>query len=892
MKQIILLLTCSIAAITGFAQKSLRIADSLLVNADYEKTVVYVDQTINESNDTASALLQNKKAEALIHLGKFDEASDLFNSILQKNISAFVGAVTKTNLGFLKLNQGRGDLALQLLREALNDFERAKESNSIEASIALAHLGQVYKSTGKHEQAEEQLQMALTYRLNKLKPDDELIAATYNDLGIVYTNVDNDKALTYYEKALAIYEKIHGKEHPKIAIANINIGINYQLLELYGDAVNNFENALKIWNKIYPKAHPQKAFVLLNLGDTYMKMRDLKAATGYYERALRMFQESYGMKHPEVAGVYTAIGNIELSENKFDKALQSYQKSLQANVAGFANDDVSVNPSLRDFYHGNKLLYSLLYKARAFEERHLEKTLKFSDLMSALKTLQVSDTLIDKLRQQSTNENDKIALGVIANEVYADGVRIAYESAQKAFHKKEFLELTFYFAEKSKSAALLEAISDSDAKSFAGIPNDLLEEEKGLKTAIALTAQKLSQKPTPDEEKYLRETAFNLNRQYETFVKNLEQRYPSYFNLKFNSASPSSKDLQNLLDDKTAILSYFIDDDERNSRLYIFYVTRDKYTITEQALPKQFDKNITAFRNAIYFNEIQTYKKSARTLYTLLIPKGIPFKIKDLVILPTGRLGVIPFEALLTRQSDSEYKTLEYLVNRFGVRYEFSAGLILQKSKQRKNESSSIFLCAPVTFPEKERLNDLPGTESEVKEISQLFASKNFKNAVYTREKADENLIKSEGLKNYSVVHFATHGVVDENDPERSRIFFQINSSSEDGNLFAGEIYNLELDANLVTLSACQTGLGKISKGEGVIGLSRALVYAGAKNIIVSFWSVADQSTADLMKDFYQKMLESKSGYSQNLRQAKLQMIRSENYAAPYYWAPFILIGF
>ena len=134
--------------------------------------------------------------------------------------------------------------------------------------------------------------------------------------------------------------------------------------------------------------------------------------------------------------------------------------------------------------------------------------------------------------------------------------------------------------------------------------------------------------------------------------------------------------------------------------------------------------------------------------------------------------------------------------------------------------------------------------------------------------------------------------MVDEKDPELSRIFLQNSSQTEDGNLFAGEIYNLELEANLVTLSACQTGLGKISKGEGVIGLSRALVYAGAKNIIVSFWSVADQSTADLMRDFYQKMLESKSGYSQNLRQAKLQMIRSENFSAPYYWAPFILIGF
>jgi CHAT domain-containing protein/predicted negative regulator of RcsB-dependent stress response len=875
---------------SGFAQKEVRIADSLIINAEYEKALAYVDKAEDRNDPTLFALLQNKKAQTLTHLGKLEEAEALLKSLLEKNASAFISGITKTNLGFLFFNQGRNDLALESLQQAMQHFEEANASTSIEASMTLAHLGQIYKSTGKHEQAEEQLQMALTYRLAKLKPDDELIAASYNDLGIVYTNVDNDKALTYYEKALAIYERIHGKEHLKIALSNINIGINYQLLQLYGDAVNNFENALRILEKVYPQPHPQKAFVLYNLGDVYKSMKNVNAATGYYEKALKMFQESYGAKHPEVARVYNAIGNIELAANRFDKALFNYQKALQSNISDFTNDDIDVNPPLKTFYHGYVLLYTLMFKAQAYEARHLGKTLKFSDLTRALRTLQLCDTLIDKLRQQSTNENDKMALGAIANEVYADGVRVAYEAAQKALHKKEPLEQAFYFAEKSKSAALLDAISDSDAKSFAGIPADLLNEEKDLKASIALIAQKLSQKPTHEEEKYLRETAFNLNRQYESFVKTLESKYPQYFNLKFNAASPSIRDVQSLLNDNTAVLSYFID--EKNSRLYIFKITSDQYKLTEQGLPADFDKFITAFRNGIYFNEIQTYNRSGQTLGKLLIPKGISKNVTDLVILPTGRLGIIPFEALLMTKSEFDYTNLPYLLKRFSVRYEFSAGLLLQKSKQPKNQESSIFLCAPVNFPEKEKLNDLPGTESEVQEISQLFASRNLKNAVYTRDKADEQLVKSDGLKNFSVLHFATHGVVDERDPELSRIFLQNSSQAEDGNLFAGEIYNLELDANLVTLSACQTGLGKISKGEGVIGLSRALVYAGAKNIIVSFWSVADESTAELMKDFYKNLLETKTSYSQNLRAAKLGLIRSANYSAPYYWAPFILVGF
>lgn len=892
MKKIALFSFLSALCISLSAQNTLDVVDSLIINAQYQKAIDVIDQYRGPAFDTQAALLKNKKAEACIHLGNFDLAEKILESVKLESTTDFLQGVANTNLGFLYINQGRNDLALESLQQALSDFEKANASNSIEAALTLAHLGQYYKSTGKHEQAEEQLQMSLAFRLAKLKPDHELIAASYNDLGIVYTGIDNDKALSYYEKALAIYEKIHGKEHPKIAIANINIGIIYREMELYGDANNNFENALKIWDKIYPQAHPQKGFVLFNLAETYRKMRNTKAAKGYYERSLKMFQDSYGNRHPEVARVFNAIGVLDLDENKFDDAINHYQQALIANTVDFTSSEETINPGLKNFYHGYVLLYSLKGKALALEERHLGKTLKFSDLTLSLKTLQVCDTLIDKLRQRSTNENDKIALGVIASEVYADGVRIAYEASVKAFKKKEYLALAFYFAEKSKSAALLESISDSDAKSFAGIPSQLLEEEKSLKTAIALTAQKLSQKPTEEEEKYLRETAFNLNRQYLAFVKNLEVQYPQYFNLKFNSASPSIKEVQTLLDDKTALLSYFID--EQNSRLYIFSISKNKFRITEQNLPADFDKLITAFRNGIYFNEIRAYSRSATKLSKILIPKGISSGIKELVIVPTGRLGIIPFEALLTKKLSSEvkYDALPYLLNRFTVRYEFSAGLLLQKSKQPKTETASIFLCAPVTFPEKEKLVDLPGTENEVKEISQLFASKNFNNAVFTGSQADEHLIKSDGLKKYNVLHFATHGVVDENDPELSRIFLQNSSDAEDGNLYAGEIYNLELDANLVTLSACQTGLGKISKGEGVIGLSRALVYAGAKNIIVSFWSVADQSTAELMKDFYKRLLETNSGYSENLRAAKMSLIKNKIYSDPYYWAPFILIGF
>jgi CHAT domain-containing protein/uncharacterized protein HemY len=885
-------------SLPGFSQQEeLSKIDALLLDSRYEDAIHLIEASLGQSKN--STLLTIKKTEALIRLGKLTEAETILKKLnADEGQNPYHQALIEMNYGALYQNQGRNDLAIEKFQKALNDLEKDNRSTSLEAAETLAYLGNVYRSTGKYVQAEEQLQHALSIREEKLPETHELIAASYNDLGLVYTQLNVDKAFEYYEKALEMYQKLHGNDHPKIAIANTNLGYLYHGEKLYGDAVNYYESALKTWEKIYAQPHPNKAIVLMNLGQTYSSMGNQKAALEFYEKARAMYESSQGKKHPDLAYVYNLLGNELKVQNKFDDALRNYQKALIANIPNFNNENIAVNPRVTIYYNGTQLLYSLMYKAQALEEKYHGASLKDSDLEAGIKTLQVADSLIDRLRQQTTNESDKITLGAIANEVYGDGVRIAYLLSDVALKNRNvYRELSFYFAEKSKSAVLLEAISDTNAKSFANIPQALLEEEKDLKAAIALISQKLAQKPSDEEEKYLRETLYTLNKSYQEFTKRIESQYPEYFNLKFNSASPSTAQLQHLLPEKTALISYFIDEDENNdenNRLYTFILTNRKFTISSHRLPKEYDKYITGLRNGLYFQEPHTFTLASRNLYKLLVPK-IPGYINDLVIIPTGRMGVIPFETLLTKspKDTHRFNNFAYLLKQYSIRYEFSASLVLQKKKDGVDvKISSVMLCAPVSFPVKDNLSDLPGTESEINTIANLFKEKNIGSKVYLKADANETAIKSNSLKNYSLVHFATHGVVDENSPELSRIYLQNDSESEDGNLFAGEIYNLELNAQLVALSACQTGLGKISKGEGVIGLSRALVYAGAKSIIVSFWSVADESTAALMTDFYKQLLENPSNnYSRDLRQAKLNLLNS-HYAAPYYWAPFILIGF
>lgn len=872
-KLLIILLSIIFAGAQAQVEKKI---DSLITQADYAGALTVVRA------QPPSPSTSNKEAEILMALGKLDEAETVLSKI--SSTDPFIQAITDNNRGFLFLLKGRNDRALEQLQNASQAFKSSGTSSTKEAARCLSNLSLLYWSTGKTNQAEENGVAALQLRQSIFGKESEEAAASLNDLGLVYGQADPDKALSYYEQALAIYEKLHQKDHPKIAIAKTNIGLMYLRSELYGDAVNNFESAQAIWKKIYPNGHPNEALALANLGQTYTHMHNNSAALGYYEKALAIYKPYYGDKHPDIASVYNQTGIIKLGESRYVEALSDFQQALCANSPAFNSKDVYKNPGVENYYNGKVLLYSLQSKAQAMEGLHYGKTLKLADLKGAFQTLQSADTLVDNIRHHSENENDKIELGGLANDVYEDGVRIAQAISEITLESRSYRELAFYFREKSKSAVLQESIADAQAKSFSGIPNELLEDEKNKKSAIALLVQKLASKPGADEEKRLRGLLFAANTEYEQFVKKLERDFPEYYNLKFRPTTASVSDVQKTLSRDQAVISYFLG--EKNKRLYEFVITKEKFKVRNLRLPDDFDRNCKGFINSLLFSDFKTYSHTS-SLSRLLIP-SLPASIRKITIIPSGRLGALPFEALpLGTVKGNDFGSVDFLVKRWAVGYEFAAGLLLHQ-EARAAAKTNIFLCAPITFNESLNLSDLPGTEQEVNTIAQLFAGNS---RVSTHLEANESLIKSKEVNEYSILHFATHGIVDPQDPALSRIFLN-SQGNEDGSLYCGEIYNLDMNADLVVLSACETGLGKISTGEGVIGLSRALVYAGAKNIVVSFWKVSDESTAELMVDFYTSLIKNKNKtLTEVLQEAKVNMIKRGKYPSPYYWAPFVLIG-
>ncbi|TRX52635.1 CHAT domain-containing protein [Fulvivirga sp. M361] len=811
---------------------------------------------------------------ALLQSGKIEKAFKLTESLPPSSLSA-----CNNLIGRVYLRKGRYDLAEKYFDKALKNAAPDTE----EAAASLNNLGLAYNSTGNKEKARAFLERALAIRLETFGENDERTAASLNDLGLIITSVNADEALDYYEKALKVYRRLYGDQHQKVAQSLLNTALIYAEIEFFGDAVNNLNEALAIWKSLYAEGHPNEGIIYNYLAETSLTMGQQNDALAYFEKALQTYIKHYGEKHPETAYIYTKIGNYHNAAGDFKKSLDFYQKGLISNAPSFNDPDIDQNPASKNFFSANNMLSTLYFKARALMDKFYVKTRKFGDLKLSLQTLYTCDSLIDNIRQLRTSEADKLELGRSAALVYEMGVGLCIAMTEEAAKKRQYFEQALYFAEKSKSAVLLEAISDASAKSYANIPTSEIEKESQLKSDITFYERKLSEQNEDMES--VQKKLFELNRTYESFVKRLETNYPDYYNLKYNVSMPTVSELQTTLDDNTLILSYYLA--EETKRIYTFMISKNDFEVFNVAQDENFKRYINGLRNSIYFKEESVYELTATQLYKTLIPKKLPKGTQNVVIVPSGQLGVVPFEALLsTPPKNVDYSSYPFLINRYSISYQYALALYYQNGTTSFTpKGNSALLCAPVNF---EELPDLPGTDREIKELVQVLEKKDFKPDVLVGPEASEKNVKSTTLDQYNFLHMATHGVVDESSPEESRIFLST-GGEDDGKLYSAEIYNLQLNASLVTLSACETGLGKISKGEGIIGLSRALIYAGAHNLVVSLWTVSDDSTAELMVDFYDH-IDSRH-FGKALKQAKMDMIKNPEYAHPFYWAPFILIG-
>jgi CHAT domain-containing protein/Tfp pilus assembly protein PilF len=780
-------------------------------------------------------------------------------------------------LGEVWLKKGNGEKAIEYFEKAKALIEKEDPNNNRLLGKSYNNIAVTLWSMGKSSQALQYHQVALQYREKLNDPLEE--AASLNNIGLVYSTSQPDLAIEYYNKAKSIYENATLQD--KIATAYVNMGLAYSNQEEFSEALNNLNVALDIRLEINGKNSTPVAFVYSSLASVFLATNDYRFAEQYAQKALTIYKQSYGSKHPEIATMYNLLGSSLLAEGKFKEAINSFQQAIVANLESFSPIGLYEIPPREGYLNADIYLVSILQKAKAFEALHTQFSLKIKDLELSYNLLILADKIIDNIRQFRTSEADKIALGNVASDVYEAAIRVSLEMAEVKWKKLPYQEKAFYFADKSKSAVLLEAIADANAQSFAGIPGATLSEEKEIKGEIAYLEQKLAETANEDVRKPLTAELLKWNQTYDSFKKTLEANYPDYFSLKYNIQTPSLAELQAKLQPGTTMVSYFIGSNSK--RLYVFFVTPEVLKIENLELADDLNKNMIGYRNSTYYKITATSKEIGFTLFTQLGLDKLPKGTEQLIVVPSGRISTIPLEALITDVEDPN----SYLINKYPVSYLYAASLMQNKSGG--NKTGSVALFAPVDFSEL-GLSYLPGTRQEVEEISQLFESNKTETDLFIEENASKSAVTSDMVARSKIIHFATHGIVDEVHPERSQICLTTKDGSE-GSLYTGDIYNLTFDADLVVLSACETGLGKLSKGEGIIGLTRAIIYSGANNMVVSLWSVADNSTSQLMIDFYSNMLSGQD-YSLALANAKRKMITNGDYSKSYYWAPFVLIGY
>jgi CHAT domain-containing protein len=365
------------------------------------------------------------------------------------------------------------------------------------------------------------------------------------------------------------------------------------------------------------------------------------------------------------------------------------------------------------------------------------------------------------------------------------------------------------------------------------------------------------------------------------------------------------KDIQNKLGTKESIIEYFLTD----SVLYSFCLTSDEYELNREVITGTFFGDIEKVLNFVKYPTITAsdsliclnYRNASYNLYTKLILPFLPIiKDKSLIIVPDGRLTYLPFSTLLTCSTLGEslnYKELPYLLKQYPIRYVYASGLI---NTMNNNHAKKLMLAFAPSYENSEGklylglnslrdgdLNYLNFNKKEVETAANYIGG----SVLYSKGASEETFKKKAG--DYRIVHLAMHATANDDDPVNSRLYFTPNSStSDDDFLYSYETYNLKLNTDLLVLSACNSGTGKLQKGEGILSLTRGFVFAGVKSIIMTLWAVDDKAAYSINERFY-KNITRKLPKDEALQKSSLEYIQTSDiiHAHPYYWAGYVLIG-
>jgi len=886
-------------------------------NNNLANTLTMIGTVYDDQNKFDNALTYYQHALKILETLQLQSTSDAATNHIYTMSSLF--------------NRGDFVQAIEHGKRAIEIYQSLSLPEHANVASAYAKLGEMYTALGDFEKAKDHLLHSLDIFVRKYPQKLSAVGGAHILLGEVYNNIGmSELAISSSEKGILLFEQAFGQYHPQVGFRYEQLAGIYFNTKHYDDAIRYYRKAITARERVTDSLSRNDLSSLhASIGKVYISKGKCDSALSSLQMALKIEKHSQEKNILQSAILQQRFGELALHQKMFDKALNYYQKALFDLTVTSNSSDVHMLPSEADIeksIYKREILNVITGKADIFEQL-FERHSNLGDLISAFNHYTQSLNILDDVRKQYSSDASKFYLAELGASLYRKGCRTALQLYEKTKQQK-YLEQAFVIADRSKGNVLLERLFDGNAKRVADIPDSILHVENELLNRIAYLETAISRLSESNEIKGVlvrvyENEHFELKQKHQALIELLEKKYPKYYALKYAKYSFSLGEVQHHLADDEMLVEYFIDE----KKIYLFSVSKTSLSLKKVNGTEHIGRMVRQFSSSLKTIDAELYRATGSELYVSLVkPLNLDrLQTKKLIIVPDGFLHYIPFEALPMSKSATgsiDFTKLEYLISQYDISYSYSASFDLTQQKKDaghivtspsfagfapvfKDSSKNSDVFANRTFAEESGISDVRSITLDGKKFNELKYSENeivsISNTLKNHQATVKNFLHtSASEKNfkffsplYDIVHIATHGFINEKNPKLSAVIFsqpQTTSEDDDGILYLNETCNLNLKAQLVVLSSCESGIGQLIHGEGMIALSRGLLYAGAKNIIFSLWKVSDKQTYALMDELYKNIAEGKS-YASSLRLAKLSMIRSQETSFPGKWSGFVLIG-
>lgn len=827
-------------------------------------------------------------------------------------------APTLVNLGMAQVLRGFYDPAHENLQKALAIYQEAGNRQGI--VTALSNLGLWNYHRGNNAVALDYYQRSLS--ISEALGRKDYVANMLNNVGMAhYADGNYQKALEYYQRSLHLNRELGAR----VQVANTlnSIGVIHRLRGNNELALENYQESLKIKEAIGDR--PGIALTLMNIGNLHSLQKDHATAQSCYERSLAL-AEQMG-EGPRIAQVLNNIGRVARLQGDYVKASECYSRSLKIREEmGEKPGIASTLLGLASLFRDQRDYVQALEKAEAAAalSKQIGRRETFWHARDFAGRLHLANGNRDEARRAFQEAIETIEMiraqaggGEQEQQQFFEDKVTPYHSMVALLVRENKAGEALAYAERAKGRVLLDVLRSGKINIAKSLTAQEEAEERRLRKELVAAGTGLSQesvKPRPEPARVaeLNAKVRQLRLDYDRFRNAIYAAHPQLKTQRGESPPIAADQLRDLFaDDDTAILEYVVTEETT----YVVVVTRAppgvspgndaKHSVSVGAYAiaiqqKDLAQRVAGFR-ALLADRDLSFRTPAAELYRLLIdPAAESLKGKKrLIVVPDDVLWELPFQALQSANS-------RYLLEDFALSYVPSLS-VLREMKPRSaglpptllavgNPAGAVGATEKPVGTRQSRLENLPEAEKEAKTLGRIYGPD--RSRVLLGADASEERFKKEAGQ-YRLVHLATHGVLNNSSPMYSHLVLSRGETQaeEDGLLEAWEILKMDLSADLVVLSACESARGRVGSGEGLIGLSWALFVAGSPCTIVSQWKVDSASTTELMSAFHRTLASGSRARSgaivpaEALRTAALQLLKKPEYRHPFYWAGFVTVG-